>query len=348
MMVPFDQNSMKVTGAPTALIEGMRLGTFGATDLAVSSTGTIYYALGEGPREQSELLWFTRDGKASPVDPDWLGRFEEPALSPDGKQLAISRSPDGLTGDIWIKQLDRGPTIRLTHDRRFNMDPTWTADGRSVTFDGTSPEGPMELWTQRADGSAEAVRQLPQRRRAWGARWAPDGKWLIFYSESDSTGGDIFGIRPGIDSVPVPLVSGKFFEVMPEISPDGHWMAYQSDETGMYQIYVVPFPDTRAAKWAVTTKGGIHTRWSHSGKELFFRDFSGDMFVLPIKTAPTFSSGTPKRLFAAKRSSFPLVGYVVSADDQRLLMIRQLPAGQPDKLIVVENWFEELKGKSRK
>ena len=347
MMVPFNQHSMKVTGEPTPLIEGMRLGTFGATDLAVSSTGTLVYSRGPGPKEHTEILWFTRDGKITPVDSEWQGRFELPALSPDGKQIAVSRSPDGLSADIWIKHLDGGPTTRLTQERLFNTDPSWTPDGRSVTFSGTTSDGP-ETWTQRADGSAEAVRQFPQRRGLWGAHWAPDGKWLIFFNENKDTGGDISGIRPGIDTTPVPLVAGKFSEVLPDLSPDGRWLAYQSDETGMYQIYVVPFPNTKAAKWAITSKGGVHPKWSHSGNELFYRDFSGDMFVVGIETSPTLSSGRPRRLFEAKRGSFPFVGYAVSADDKRLLMIRYLAPTPSDKLSVVENWFEELNAKSRK
>jgi eukaryotic-like serine/threonine-protein kinase len=145
----------------------------------------------------------------------------------------------------------------------------------------------------------------------------------------------------------VPLVAGKFTDVMPEVSPDGRWLAYQSDETGLYQIYVVPFPNTRAGKWAVTSAGGIHVRWGPRGNELFYRDTSGDFYSVPIRRTPTFSSGSPKKIFTAKRIEFPLVGYAVAPDDQRLLTFRLLHPGAPDTLVVVENWFEELK-KSRK
>src|SRR5688500_1586685 len=135
MVVPFDQNSMKVTGMPAALIEGMRLGSFGAADLAVSEAGTLVYAAGGGEGKQ-ELVWVTRDGKAQVVDPDWQGGlFAGPALSPDGKRLAVMRSPNvSASSDIWIKELDQGPSIKLTFEGRENYAPAWTPDGRSVTF----------------------------------------------------------------------------------------------------------------------------------------------------------------------------------------------------------------------
>jgi len=345
MIAPFDQNSMTLTGEPTALLEGMRFGNYAATDLAVSSTGTLVYSVGAGSTQyQGELLWITRAGEATPVDPDWQGMFSGPAISPDGKRLAISKSPDGQRGDIWIKQLDRGPAIRLTQERLFNGNPTWTPDGRSVTFIGDSENEPYpELWTERADGTAEAVK-IPYGRRMFDERWSPDGKWLVFNAGGDGpTGADVFGFRPGLDTAPVPLVAGKTWDVMPEVSPDGRWLAYQSDETGLYQIYVVPFPNTRAGKWAVTSAGGIHVRWGPRGNELFYRDTSGDFYSVPVRGNRTFSSGSPKKIFTAKRIEFPLVGYAVAPDDQRLLTFRLLHPGAPDTLVVVENWFEELK-----
>lgn len=345
MMVAFDQNSMKVTSEPTTLLEGMRFSPYSATDLAISSTGTLVYSLGgeELSQFQQELLWVTRDGKMQPVDPNWHGIFEAPALSPDGKRLAISKMPDAVSGDIWIKHLDGGPAIRLTHGRIFDGGTTWTPDGRSVSFEGIPAGGNYDLWTQRADGSAEAVLQFRHGRNIFHPRWAPDGKWLIFQMLREGTQADVVGIRPGIDTTPVPLVAGKFFDVFGELSPDGRWLAYQSDETGRFEIYVVPFPNTKTAKWAVSSRGGIHPLWSHRGDELFYRDTTGDFFAVGIKTTPTFSSARPRRLFEAKRPLYPFSGYAVSADDQRFLITRHLHAGSTDKLIVVENWFEELK-----
>jgi serine/threonine-protein kinase len=349
MVVPFDQNSMKVTGEPTALIEGMRLSPTRSPDLAVSNTGTLVYVTSTA-NVQQELVWLTRDGKAQSIDSDWPGYFAFPALSPDGKRLAVAMYLSPETPDIWIKQLDRGPSSKLTLEGSRNDYPTWTPDGRSVTF-SSNAGGSGDLWTKQADGSAQAVLQFHEGRGLYGARWSPDRKWLVFVTSVGARGsGDILGIRPGIDTVAVPLVATKFTEVSPALSPDGRWLAYTSNESGQNEIYVVPFPNTGAAKWAVSTHGGSEPCWSHSGRELFYRDGSRNLVAVEVKNMPTFSLGRSTTLFpAAEFSALDLSPqYAVARDDRRFLMIRPLASGAPDKLIVVENWFEELKAKPRK
>src|SRR2546426_406210 len=176
MVVPFDQNSMKVVGEPTALTEGMRLGLWGSADLAVSATGTLVYATGAGQGKQ-ELVWVTRDGRAQAVDPDWTGDYLGfPALSPDGKWLAVGRVANAEPINIWIKRLDRGPSIKLTLDGNDNFGPAWTPDGRSVTFSSALlATGATDLWTERADGGAPAVMQLHEKRNLYNcglvSRW---------------------------------------------------------------------------------------------------------------------------------------------------------------------------------
>jgi serine/threonine-protein kinase len=195
------------------------------------------------------------------------------------------------------------------------------------------------------------VLQFHEKRGAFAARWSPDGKWLIFETEIDEPGsGDILGIRPGIDTVPVPLVATKFTELSPAISPDGRWLAYTSNETGQYEIYVVPFPNTSAAKWAVSTRGGTEPQWSHNGRELFYRDDARNLVAVEVKTTPTFSLGRSTALFPAGGfdSLVWAPRYAVAPDDRRFLMIRPVAGSAADKLIVVDNWFEELKAKSRK
>ncbi|HMJ18245.1 MAG TPA: protein kinase [Gemmatimonadaceae bacterium] len=354
MIVPFDQNTMKVTGEPRALVDGIRLARSSTVDLAVSDNGTLLYTLGPIPGKL-ELVWVTRDGKAQPIDPEWQGIFSEPSLSPDGTRLAVSIVPDvsydavAQTIEIWLKRLDRGPSIKLTLEEKTDRVGAWTPDGRSVTF-SSNVGGPFDLWTKRADGSTQAVLQLHDRRGAFSPCWSPDGKWLVFRTDRYQPGaGDILGIRPGIDTVAVPLVATRFTENAPAISPDGRWLAYSSNESGEYDIYVVPFPKTAAAKWAVSTGGGTEPRWSHSGKELFYRDVAGNLMAVEVHSTPTFSSGRSTILFpAGAYLSFARgVEYAVAPDDRRFLMIRQIPGSVPDELIVVDNWFDELKAKQR-
>ena len=347
MVVPFDEQSMKVTGQPTALVEGMRLGSFGSADLAISSTGTLVYgtAGGEG---KPEFAWVTREGKSQPLDSTWLGFFHNPALSPDGKRLAAGQTLDAGSS-IWIKQLDRGPPVRLTLESD-GSDPTWTPDGRSVTF-SSFEDGVPGLYTQRADGSAKAALEVAEKRGAAAPRWSRDGKWLVFATFKRTPGsGDILGIRPGTDTVPVPLVATRFGESSPDLSPDGRWLAYTSDESGREEVYVVPFTTPGAAKWLVSTRGGTAPVWSHSGRELFYRDGDANMVAVAVRSVPTFSTGDAVTLFPAAgfRTDGRRGEYAVAPDDRRFLMIRRSAASTAEKLVVVENWFEELKAKARK
>jgi serine/threonine-protein kinase len=332
------------------LVEGIRVGTYAVADLAVSETGTLMYATGAGTSKQ-ELVWVTRDGKAQPVDQAWQGQFAEPAISPDGKQLAVTRSTDPTVLSIWIKQLDRGPSIKLTLEGTSSY-PVWTPDGRAVTYSSDAGRSATyALWTKRADGSSQPVLQVREKRNLYPDGWSPDGKTLIFSSGTGSQGsGDILMIRPGVDTAPVPLVATKFTEIFAALSPDGRRLAYQSNESGQFEIYVVPFPNTRAAKWAVSTSGGSSPKWSNSGKELFYLDATSNLVAVEVKTAPTFSVGRSATLFRAAdfRSAAGNIDYAVARDGRRFLMTRSVAGNTPDKLIVVDNWFEELRGKLRK
>jgi len=347
MVVPFDKKAWKITGEPTALSEGLYSGSIASVDLAVSTAGTLAYSIRSGA--ESEPVWVTRDGKAQPVDAAFQGAFASPALSPDGKELAIAMTTSEGT-NIWVKQLDRGPRVKLTLDGSLNEYPTWTPDGHAVTF-FSNALGPLDLWTKRADGSALAVLQLHQKGSIQESFWSADKKWLIFRTGTETPGaGDILAIRPGTDSVPTPLVATKFAEWAPALSPDGRWLAYSSNETGRREVYVVPFPNTGTAKWAVSMHGGTEPLWSHRGGELFYRDGGGNMVAVEVKTTSTFSMGRSAVLFSATgfASSPRHQQYAVAPDDRRFLMLRPVGAAGGEKLIVVDNWFEELKkGKVR-
>jgi serine/threonine-protein kinase len=351
MIVPFDQDAMKVTGTPTAVTDSMRLGSFGSADLAVSRSGRLVYATGRA-QPTYELVWVTRKGDAQLVDPEWQAAefLGFPMISPDGKSLAVSRNPPGEKINIWIKQLDRGLSRKLTLEGDYNVGPTWSPDGKSVTYSSTVG-GRFRVWTKRADGSAHAVLQAQEARELFDAHWSPDGKSLVFQSAPEEKGaGDILVMRPGIDAAPVPLLAEKYSEITPTLSPDGHWLAYTSNETGHYEIYVVAFPKVGPGKWQISSGGGTEPVWSRSGKELFYRDGDGNLVAVKVKSRPTFSADTSTILFSATGFfASPLAPqYAVGPDDQRFLMVRTVGGNKPDKLIVVENWFEELRGKEAK
>jgi serine/threonine-protein kinase len=352
MAASFDQNSMTVSGKPIEVTEGIRVGLGGSADLAISATGTLVYSTGAETGRQ-ELVWVTRQGKAQAVDPKWSGEsLAFPALSPDGNRLAVTRSANGEPSKIWIRRLDRGTSIQLAGDgNESNFQQAWTSDGKSVTFSSSHSKGAVDLWTKRADGTARAVLQLQGKGNLWNPRWSPDRKWLLFQTDIESSGaGDILAIRPGVDTAPVPVVATRFSEISPALSPNGRWLAYVSNETGADEIYLVPFPNKGSAKWEISTGGGTEALWSHRGNELFYRDASGNLVAVEVSTSPTFSFGHATVLFpAAGFSSLRFAPqYAVARDDRRFLMIRPLESRSPDNIIVVENWFEELKAKSRR
>jgi eukaryotic-like serine/threonine-protein kinase len=353
MAVPFDQSKLKITGQPVAVSEGLHSGIFGAVDLAISRTGTLVFTQAPATTN-SELVWVLRNGKTQPVDSTWHAVFGFPSISRDGSRVAVEVAT-GSTVDIWIKQLDHGPSLKLTLEGTLNSYPTWTPDDHSVTYYSTTERNGRNssLWTKRADASGQAALQLRERDRGvTESLWSPDGKWLVFRTSVFSRGsGDILAIRPGVDSSPIPLAATKFYEFSPDFSPDGRWLVYSSNETGRDEIYVVPFPNAGSAKWPISTGGGIEPRWSHHGDEIFYRDGSGNMVSVPVKTAPTFSRGAPKTLFPARQFLASLAQhrqYDVSPDDRRFMMIRAVGSPVPDKLVVVSSWFEELSAKSRK
>ncbi|MFT5431312.1 MAG: DNA-binding SARP family transcriptional activator, partial [Myxococcota bacterium] len=294
MVAPFDLATLEVSGPPTVVSPRQRVGFRGSVDLAVSETGTLVYATGPGWGTR-ELVWVDRAGAALPLDPSWQGGFAFPTLSPDGSRLAVTlSSPDGV--DIWIQQLESGARAKLTVEGGVSGYPAWTPDGRSVTY-FSDAAGPVQLWTKPADGSAPASLQLSRPRELAESLWTPDGEWLIYRTSNvpavPGSGGagasDILAIRPGVDEEPIPLAVSDFAELGPALSPDGRWLAYASEETGRGEVFVIPFPNSDAARWSVSPDGGTEPQWSHSGREIFYRSLRDELVAVEVQTTPTFA-----------------------------------------------------------
>ncbi len=343
MVVPFDENTLALTGDAVALVEGLRVGVIGFLDLAVSATGTLFYTTGgvlEGGL--TELVWVTRDGTAEEIDPGWTGDFRYPKLSPDGTHLAVNiRANDEQ--QIWIKELDRGPLPKLTFTGTRNYHPAWTPDGRSVAFSSDRGDN-QDLYVRRADGSGRADLLLDEDRMIDEVTYSPDGAWLVYQVNAESR--DLYALRIGVDSMPVPLVATGFEEHAPALSPDGRWLAYVSNESGLgpWEVYVRPFPNTNDGKLLVSIDGGIEPVWAHSGRELFYKG-SGNLMVVEVLPGATFGVGERRALFSLQDYRWVPQHYDVTPDDQRFVMIRNIGEQEAGELIVVENLFEELKAK---
>jgi serine/threonine-protein kinase len=336
---PFDLDALEVSGAAIPVLEGVN-----APNLAFSSKGTLVYAVGStATLGTDQLVWVDRSGTAEAIDPGWLADFEYVELSPDGKRLVATIEGDGQQ-QLWVKELDRGPLPKLTFQGSVNIRGDWNPDGGSIAF-VSDRAGQNDIWIKRSDGSAAAELLVDSDEDVWEVIWSPDGRWLVYRIDIDGDG-EIYGLRPGVDTVPVPLVVSEFDDREPALSPDGRWLAYISDESGQNEVYVRPFPNTGDAKWQVSTAGGREPLWAHNGRELFYRSESREFVVAEIITEPMFSIGEQRVLFSSRpyERDANHRAYDVSADDQRFVMIRQTALGASGaKLVLVENWFEELK-----
>jgi serine/threonine-protein kinase len=357
---PFDLEKLTLKGAAIPVLEGVQVTGVGVPQIALGPDGSLLYLRGAaGAAAASEAVWVGRDGRATPVDSTWaFDASTNPgwALSPDGTRLAIKLSTEA--GDhIWVKELDRGPVSRITFDSAGDIRPRWMPDNRTVTY-VSAREGVESsiLYGRRGDGTGPEELKLKAKQPIWEAVWSRDGKWLVV-----RTGGvagaqgerDVYAMQLGVDTVLRPLLVTTADERAVSLSPDGRWLAYQSDETGRDEVYMRPFPDVDAGKWQVSTAGGDLPLWAHNGRELFFRSPAGEMMVAPVTTNPGFAVSDRRVLFKLGPEYLGGANYThwdVSPDDQRFLMVRNRASAQTDQstnLILVTNWFEELRAKTR-
>jgi serine/threonine-protein kinase len=345
--VGFDRETLVQTSGAVPVLEGVAPAGF-----ALSPSGSAVYSLqgaGVGPRE---LTWVSRDGRAEPVDSSWRAAFEYPALSPDGHTLAVSVR-DGAT-QLWIRRAD-GTRHQVSQQGTVNWRPSWTADGRAIAFvsnmrgagRGAGGQDDYDVYRVPVDGSAPPALLLHHRFGLWEAELSRDGQWLVVRSDEEGGVGHIRARRLTDDTAMVPLVVGTRSSTQAALSPDGRWLAYSSDASGKAEIYVTPFPSAAAAH-LVSHGGGTEPRWSHGGRELFFRS-ANRLVSVSIAPGATFVAGTPKPLFplTGYRSAYNRQQYDVAPDDRRFVMIREPDAAGPGTVVYAENWLAELQAKVR-
>jgi serine/threonine-protein kinase len=345
----FDLDTLEVTGGPVFLVEGVRSGSW-IWDYAVSDSGTLVYipAITAGMDKQT-LAWVDREGKEEPIAnaPD---DYRTLKISPDGTQIAVGIHA-GDNQNIHIGDIDRGNMRKLTFDESDDECPLWTPDGKSIVFASYRAEG-VGLFSKSADGTGEvkAISSL-LGSPIMPCSWSANGKTLLL---NIGTGYAIQMLyMEGSEGI-TPLLEEKHSVFYPRISPDGQWIAYQSDETGDGEIYVRPFPEVNKGRWQVSANGGTSPLWSRNGRELFY--WTDDaLMVVPVETAPTFIYGAPKVQFQRMpvfTGFFRLSGITwdIHPDGKRFLMMKRAEvegeedaSSVPRKINIVLNWFEELK-----
>ncbi len=335
MAVPFDLAAHEVTGDSVPVVQGVRQSTNGSVDYAISDNGTLVYVPSTGGLDRT-LVWVDREGKEEPLAAE-PNSYVSPRVSPDGSRLAITVSESG-GADVWIYDLEREILTRLTFDPAADHYPVWTPDGQRIVFDSGRTGEAHNLFWKAADGTGQAERLTTSPNQQTANSFSPDGKRLVFLESA--TGLQVLSMEG--ERTSQPLFQSQFDERYGRISPDGHWIAYQSDESGRVQVYVRPFPNVEEGKWQISGDGGTEPVWAPRGQELFYRSGQA-MMVVGFKTETTFTAGSPVVLFTGRyQTSETGVNYDISPDGQRFLMIKEGGAGQA-QIHVILNWFEELK-----
>jgi serine/threonine-protein kinase len=364
--VRFDPVKLEVLSDPVVVLESVKTLWNGSAEFSVSRQGTLVYVPGGVPTAPAHsLVWVDRQGHEEAIGApprDYL----MPRLSPDGTRVVVSISDQDQ--DLWIWNLARHTLTRLTDAPGRDWIPVWTPDSRRILFSSErARDGSSHLFWQAADNTGTAEQLTRSLAGALGqgpASISPDGMRLIVMENMPKTGWDLrvlpldgrFAPSKASPSSPLaagsrpsePLVQTTATELFGELSPDGRWLAYQSDESGRNQIWVRPFPNVDGGHWQISANGGITPVWARNGRELFYLDATNALTSVPIRTAPTFSAGASTKLFDGRYLGGPFWRtYDVSPDGQRFLMIKDSAAAErpstPTSLVVVLNSFEELK-----
>ena len=330
LAAPFDVDRLEVTGPVARVLENLAVGTtMDAPLAALSAAGALTYAPGDAGT--TRLVWVSRQGVEQPIT-ETPRRYQYPRLAPDGRRAVVATG-----GDLWIQDIARATFTRLTSEQTVgNAFPVWTPDGTRVLFRTSAG-----MYWMAGDGSGQ-----PQAIR--GAisgdipcSVAPDGDTLAFMRQNAQTSRDVYVLSLGGRSEPRPVVQTPAFEGGPQFSPNGHWMAYASDESGQMQVYLRPYsgPDRR---WQVSTQGGTQPLWSRTGKEIFYRA-GNRMMVVAVSAGADPVLSQPRELFDQRYvfQNVTLANYDISPDGERFVMIKD-EAGS-GRLNVVLNWTDELK-----
>jgi eukaryotic-like serine/threonine-protein kinase len=333
----FDASRLEVSGAPVPLVADAVRGSTGALQVAVAQNGTIAYSPGVPPQRRP-LVWVDRLGKSTPI-PQPPATYSFPKLSPDGTRIVMNRADP--ESDVWVYDLTRGTSTRVTSNGG-NVWPIWSGDGSSVTF-ASARGGHAELHSKPADGTGQEETITTTSSIQSPQSWSRDGA-LLAYTEVDSvTGSDIVVLARGLGMIPRPFVQTPFQEGSAVFSPDGHWVAYLSDETGVSEVYLRPYPGP-GQRWQVTTAGGLEPLWSKHGHEIVFRR-SNEVWAVDVKLDQHPIVGQPHRLFGGPyaRPSTVRANYDVTSDGERFLMV---PSDDPPRSVieVITNWVATLPG----
>ena len=335
---PFDPKRFSVAGEPTTILTDVqnllpvKWAVFGVSDtsLLVAQTGSA--------ANLSQPLWFDRKGKEL-GSLGQLAMYGNVSLAPTGGEVAVNKTDSAsLNTDIWTYDLHRETAKRLTFNTAFLASPIWSPDAKRLIYFSNQTHG-NDLYLKDSDGAHEEKLVLHTDLDQFANDWSRDGKYILYNRVSELWTLTYPELKSSLFLKSPSIVAGAQF------SPNGKWVAYASNETGKWEIYVTSFPEARG-KWQVSSGGGDQPRWRADGKELFFLSADSTMMAAPVTTETNFDSGTPIALFQATprqpSSSRDQFVYDVSKDGQRFLILTQVKHVGTSPMTVVLNWTAKL------
>jgi Tol biopolymer transport system component/tRNA A-37 threonylcarbamoyl transferase component Bud32 len=336
----FDIGRLELSGDPFQVAENVPTIGAGLAGFSASRNGALAYRTGDTAGSR-RLIWFSREGEIE--GSVWTPAVYQYAdLSPDGKRLAVFK-PDG-GGDIWITELERAINTKFTFDPASDMMPVWSHEGKQIAFVSNRKGGVFNIYVKASNGIGEdqVLLETPNNKAIWD--WSADGRFIVYEEIDPTTKRDLWALPLTGDRKPMRLLSTPADEYAAAFSPDGRWVAYASNESGSYQVYVQGFPEPRG-RWQISTGAATATfpRWSRDGKELFY-DSSGELMAVDVTgTAPGggFKAGTPRELFSGLRG---LGGhnFDVSPDGRRFIVISEGLETSSAPIVVVLNWMSGI------
>jgi serine/threonine-protein kinase len=340
--VPFSLSSLEVTGEPFLALPDAVLPT-------VSRNGTMVLALGDFSGS-NQLMWVNRQGV--PGERVGVAQVQDSyfPLSPNGEQLVVRVRGEDI--DLYLVDVVRQTKTRLTFSDASEGWPVWSRDGRQIYYDDTQDFPTSTMWVTNADGSGEPVELGPGAT----VEVSPDGRYLLYSLYSgEGLDWDLYYVRldeAGLpDGDPVPFLDTGVITWGPRVSPDGRFVAYHSNDTGQHEIYLKPFP-TGSGKWQISVDGGFWPTWKADGTELYYVS-GNDILAVPVELDPAVRLGTPERLFTRPDQIGAISfgwpdGFQATPDGERFLIAVRPEGHKEDQdrgLVVVQNWFSEIKGR---
>lgn len=348
MVQRFDAERLELTGEQLPVAEQTtRNPVNGRAFFSVSQNGVLAVRTGDLVRNQ--LIWFDRTGKqVGTITPP--GNYNAPSLSFDEKRVAVSRIDFQTTtaSDIWVIDLDRGAETRFTFDSATDRTPTWSPDGGHIAFASTR-EGPTTLYQKLSNGAGGEQTLLTSQESKSSPDWSSDGRFILYGQLNSGTVWDLLVLPLFGERKPQPFLQTKFVELHGRFSPDGRWVAYASNETGQFQVYVQSFPQS-GSKWPISLNGGSQPRWRGDGRELYY--FTPERKLMAVEVngeSATFQVGPPRPLFefrvggAGIDLGFPGSGYYTAArDGKRFLVSASSEVPERQQITVILNWSANL------